>query len=60
MSNLPTWQELKKMQPCGFWDGSFFRGINHNAGVILRTQTGREIRLSYAQIKKIKAERDNA
>lgn len=59
MSNLPTWKELQNMKPCGFWDRSFFRGIKYDSGIILRNSNGREIRLSYAEIKKIKEESKN-
>lgn len=54
MSNLPTVEELRKMEIVGYWDSEFYRGVSSGSGVILRAHDGRKIKLSYAQIAKIR------
>lgn len=54
MSNLPTVEELRKMEIVGYWDSAFYHGVSSSSGVILRTHDGKKIKLSYAQIAKIR------
>lgn len=54
MSKLPTVEELRKMKIVGYWDSSFYRSVSSSSGVILRAPDGKEIKLSYAQIAKIR------
>lgn len=54
MRKLPTIEEVRKMKIVGYWDSEFYRGVSSGSGVILRGQDGKEIKLSYAQITKIR------
>ena len=54
MRKLPTIEEVRKMTIVGYWDGEFFRGASSGSGVILKTHDGKKIKLSYAQIAKIR------
>ena len=54
MSKLPTIEEVRKMTIVGYWDAAFFRSPMQSSGVILRDNSGREIKLSHAEIAKIR------
>lgn len=47
-------EELRKMTIVGYWDADFFRSSMQSSGVILRDNSGREIKLSHAEIAKIR------
>lgn len=54
MRKLPTIEEVRKMTIVGYWDADFFRSSMQSSGVILRDNIGREIKLSHAEIAKIR------